>query len=241
MKDISLGAIGLGMRERVQDTFVRIQSPWLGIIRKDLRLALRTPSYASLFLLPAIQSVVIAMSFSPFAENAFSTALGVLTGLTFMTLLLPMTMFSMEGLAVAYVKSLPLKERTLILAKAFFSSSAYLISLAVFFLVSWILGKSLPYVLAFGLLHTFSIAAACLLELMLLADKFWKRGSAIGNLYSKLSTYILIWVPGFIMALAPVVASTVVFLFNQSLALAIFFTVAFSEFTLMALLASRKK
>jgi predicted permease len=227
-----IGAAGVSTapREAVKDTIVSPQVPWLGTIRKDLRVASRSPSYASLFLLPAIEAAVLAMSFSSFSEVGLSSTLGLLTGMSVVVLMLPPMLVSIEGLAASYMRSLPLKKKTLISAKTLLSTFTYAVSLAVLFIVALFMGKSYSYILTFGAIHLFSVAAATMLELIILANKFWKEGFAIGNIYARLSTYILIIIPGLAVVMIPIIAALATFIFAQSLTLVVFLGIAATEF-----------
>ncbi|MGB9713774.1 MAG: hypothetical protein ACPLZC_02205 [Candidatus Bathyarchaeales archaeon] len=237
---VGFGGVITPKREMVKDTVIQPQAPWFGIIRKDLRMASRSPSYASLFLLPAIQTAILAISFS-FGEVGLSATLGMLFGMSLVTLLLPPTLLSIEGLASIYTRSLPLKKRTLILAKAALTTTIYAISLIVLFAAAAFLKKNFAFILTFGAIHTFSVAAASMLELKILIDKFWSEAFALGNVYARLSTFILVLVPGLIMVLIPIVAALVAYLLADYLTvLAVLFAVAISEFAIMGLAVFRK-
>lgn len=241
VRKVGAGGIAGGLRELVKDTFIRPQVPWLGIIRKDLRVASRAPSYASLFLLPAMQTVILAISFSSISEVGLSAALGILMGISMITLLLPPTLLSIEGLASSYTRSLPMKKRTLISAKTLLSTVTYLISLIVLFIVAFYLGRDFSYILTFGTIHMLAIAAAIMLELTILTNKFWKEGFAVGNIYSRLSIYILIFIPGFAVVLVPMIATIVTFFLAEQLVLPVFLAVASAEFALMSAVVIREK
>jgi len=237
IRKIGGGGIGSTAREVVKDTVVQPQVAWLGIVRKDLRVASRSPSHASLFFLPALQTALLAISFSTISYVGPSVALGVLTGVSMVTLLLPPTMFSIEGLASTYVRSLPLRKTTLIFAKTVLATVAYLSALAVLLVVAVYLGRDFSFTLAAGLIHTFSVAAACMLELVILANKFWTEGFAMGNVYARLSMFILILIPGYVTAGIPIIAAFIAYLFSVQLILPVFFAIAFAEFAVVALIA----
>jgi hypothetical protein len=241
VRKMGAGGIVAGLRELVKDTLIKPQVPWLGIIRKDLRVASRAPSYASLFLLPAMQTVILAISFSSISEVGLSAALGILMGISMITLLLPPTLLSIEGLASSYTRSLPMKKRTLISAKTLLSTVTYLISLIVLFIVAFYLGRDFSYILTFGTIHMLAIAAAIMLELTILTNKFWTEGFAVGNIYSRLSIYILIFIPGFAVVLVPMIATIVTFFLAEQLVLPVFLAVASAEFALMSAVVIREK
>ncbi len=239
-RKIGFGGIVSTAREVVKDTFIRPQTAWLGIIRKDLRIASRSPSFASLFFLPAIQAAVLAMSFSALGEARLITTLGVLTGLSIIILLLPPILFSIEGLASAYTRSLPLTGRTLIFSKALLSTFTYLVSLMVLLAVTLYLKRDFIYILTFGVIHTFSVSAAIILELAILARKFWKEGAVIGNLYARLSTYISILLPGLVIASMPIIIAFTTFLIASDWVIPVFLAAASTEFTIIALIVFSK-
>jgi len=246
VRKIGGGAIASGAREVVKDTAINPQMPWFGIIRKDLRIASRSPSHATLFFFPVLQTALLAISFSTMSSNGlggldFSITLGALTGVSMVTLLLPPTMFSIEGLASAYMRSLPLKKKTLIFAKTVLAMTTYLSSLAVLFIVAVYLGRDFSFILTFGLVHAFSVAAACMLELKILANKFWSEGFAMGNVYARLSTFILILLPGYIMVGTPIIAVFITLIFAEQLILPVFFTIALAQFAVMSLIAFHEK
>jgi hypothetical protein len=241
VRKMGVGAVTRGLREAVTDTLIRPQVPWLGIVRKDLRVASRAPSYASLFLLPAIQTAVLAITFSSFSEIGLSTALGILTGISMITLLLPPTLLSIEGLASAYTRHLPMRKMTLIAAKTLLSTFTYLVSLIVLSIVAVVMGKDFSLILALGAAHGFSVAAAVMLELTILTRKFWKEGFAVGNIYSRISTYILILIPGYALAAIPIISAFVVFFLANSFVLPVFLAVAVGEFVLMTAVVALEK
>jgi len=225
----------------VKDTQIKPQIPWLGIIRKDLRVASRVPSFASLFLLPAMQTIILSISFSSLSSLTLIVTLSALIGISMITLLLPPTLLSMEGLASAFTRSLPMKKRTLISAKTLLSIVTYLISLVVLFFVAVYLKRDFTLILTYGLVHALAVSAGIMLELTLLARKFWKEGFAVGNIYSKLTTYILTLIPGFVMVALPIVTAFVAFLYAENLVLPIFFTMAASEFAVMTAIVAIQK
>jgi hypothetical protein len=241
IRKVGTGGVAAGRRETVTDTIIRPQIPWLGIIRKDLRIASRSPSFASLFFLPMIQTAILAVTFSQLSNSGLPLTLGVLTGTSMVILLLPTTMFSMEGLASAYTRSLPLKKKTLILAKTALSTLIYAISLVALFIIALYLGRDFTTVLGFGVIYAFSIAAACMLELIILVRKYWKDGFAMGNLYTRLSTFILVLIPAYIMAWTSIGSAFIVFFFAPDLVPIAFLAIALVEFAAMAAIVLRLK
>jgi hypothetical protein len=230
-----------GLGEAVKDTMITPQVPWLGIIRKDLRVASRSPSYASLFFLPVIQTAILALSFSSFSELALASTLGILIGISMITLLLPPTLLSIEGLASAYTRHLPMRKLTMIAAKAFLSTFTYLISLVVLSIVAIFMGRNFSLILIFGAVHGFSVAAAVMLELSILTRKFWREGFAVGNIYSRMSTYIVTVIPGYVLAGIPIVGAFAASFFSSPLVLPVFVALAVAEFVIMTAVVALEK
>jgi hypothetical protein len=238
----AIGGTGItAYRSTVKDTLIKPQIPWIGIIRKDLRIASRVPAFASLFLLPAMQTIILAFSFSSFTNINLSVTLGALTGISLITLLLPPTLLSMEGLASSYTRTLPMTKRTLISAKTLLSTVTYMISLVVLFFVALILGRDFSFILAYGAVHCLAICAGIMLELTLLTRKFWKEGFSVGNLYSRFTTYLKILIPGFIVVMAPITTAFISSYFVQSLTLPTFIVSAATEFAVMAVAVALQK
>ncbi len=239
IREIGAGGIITSVREKVKDTIIRPQIAWLGIIRKDLRVASRSPSFASLFFLPAIQTAILAMSLTSFGVGVES-ALGILTGTSTLTLLLPPTLFSIEGLASSYTRSLPLTKKTLIRSKAFLTTITYLISLGVLLGVTLYLRNNVVYIGIFGCAQAFAIAAASMLELTILTDKFWKKGEALGNLYARLSTYVLVIAPGLVTVALPIILGFAFYFLGSNWTVPAFVSVALAEFAVMWFIVSRE-
>ena len=244
IRNLKSSSFGAASNEPVRDVVIRPRAPWLGVIQKDLRVASRSPSYASIFLLPAIQTIILAVSFSSFEELGISETLGLLTGISFMTVLVPPTLFAIEGLASAYARSLPLRSRTLIFAKTVLATLTYVVSLIAMFIAMLLQGRDISSVLIFGGVHLLTVMAANLLETLLLVDKFWKEGSAIGNIYARLSTYVLILLPGAFAIFMPIFAAIAATVFAPDIVLPVFLLSAMLEFAIVAtaaLLTNRRQ
>jgi hypothetical protein len=224
----------------VKDTIIKPQSAWFGIVRKDVRIASRSPSYASLFFLPALQAVILAISFQTL-ELGFGAELGLLTGVSMITLMLPPTMFLMEGLASTYTKSLPMRRRTVIFAKTALTTLTYAVSMFAFLVASRFVGRDLTNMLTFGAVHTLSIVAASMLELVLLARRFWKEGFGTGNIYSRLTTFIIVILPGLALVWIPIIAALAAFFTGSALVLPAFVAAASIEFSVMVGVSYRQR
>ena len=137
-----------------------------------------------------------------------------------------------------------MKKRTLISAKTLLSLVTYLISLVVLFFVAEYLHRTPPEItdtLTYGSIHALAVCAGIMLELTLLTRKFWKEGFAVGNIYSRITTYVLNLIPGFVIVALPIVTAFAANIFAANLVLPIFFAVAASEFLVMTIIVAIQK
>ncbi len=241
IREVGLGGAGARLREIVKDTVVSPKDPWLGIIYKDIRLASRSPSYASLFLLPAIQTAVLAVSFSSISVMSIGFILGFLTAISCVVLLLPPNLVSLESLAASYTRSLPIRKKTMILSKMLLVVIMYTASLVVLLVVALYFGRDVASVLTFGITNLFSVVAAATLEIILLTNKLWSEGAAIGNMYANLLSYILIVVLGIVVVTVPIIGAFTALFFAPQLVLPVFLVFALAEFALTMAYFSRQK
>ena len=225
----------------VKDTLVRPQVPWLGIIRKDLRIATRVPSFAALFFLPAIETVFFSISFTSVSELTVQVILSSLVGISMIMLILPPVLLSMEGFASSFTRSLPLTKRTLISSKTLLSIVTYLLSMGVLFFITLYLKRDSGLVLTYGLIHALAVYSGITLELTLLIRKFWKEGFAVGNIYSRITVYIMIFIPGAAMVAAPITTAIFLLLLAPNLVLPVFLGLALAEFAVMTVVVALQK
>lgn len=230
IRRICTGTTITATKDVVKDTFVRPRPAWLGLISKDLRLASRSPAYASVLVLPAIQTVIIVISFlrAHIALNA-TTIFGFLTGISFITLIVAPVLFSIETLASAYVRSLPLKKKTVLAAKASLTVMIYLSSIIVLSIIALYLRKDFVSVLTFGLAHVLSVAAACIVQLLILIRRFWKDESAMSNIYANIYIFATVLIPGVVICMAPITVGMIMQLTNVQLTFPLYFATALTE------------
>lgn len=186
------------------------KSPLLALVQKDLRIASRSPSYSSLFFMPAIQTAVLAISFASLGETRLSVSIGILVGVSIVTLMIPPTLFSIEDTGYAYTKSLPLDRRTLISAKTVLSLFSYEMSFVALLLVAIITGIDFWNLMLLGAVHTFSIVAASVVELMMLLREFHEKGTSLGNLYLRLYAYVPVLMIGMALVITPLISALIV-------------------------------
>lgn len=230
IKRIGLGRIIVASKTLVKDLFIRPKSAFFGIVVKDLRVASRSPSYASILMLPALQTIIIVLSLLSFASINLETVLGFLAGVSLLSLIVTPTLFSAETLASAYTRSLPLKRRTVVGAKTFLSALTYVSCVIALTIVALYLRRELIFIIAFGLVQAISVAAGCMVELVLLVKKFWDVELTPGNIYTSLFVFIIVLIPGIIVCITPMLACFIIAGFSNVLyTLTIFLAIAIIE------------
>ncbi|MGQ9479705.1 MAG: hypothetical protein ACUVQ0_06835 [Thermoproteota archaeon] len=220
---IGAGGVIKVFREEVEDTFIVPRSPWLGILKKDLMIASRSPSYFSILAMPIIQAVILG-----FSTELFYTSSNVSVGfslLVFLPLLmmasvmvsfLPPTLLTIESTAYSYMWSLPLKKRSLFLAKTILSLSSYLVSLVILLTIMLLTTPNFASIfILIGGIYTFSMLSSIIFETMLIVRMFG-RALPSGSLYSKLSSYILPVIISIIISIIPAVAYFMVMVITLS-------------------------
>ena len=247
---IGFGSLAAGSRTEVKEVSINPGPPWLGIVKKDLRMASRSPSYFSVLVMPVLQIIILSFSLSSLYSDAswvyteflpFQLLLLFTTSLL-MVLLLPPVLLNMESTAYSYVGSLPLRRRTLILAKTILSTAVYSTSILVLVLITMIRAPGLVSARALlGGISTFSVVASIMIEILLLSRTF---GQAIpsGNIYLRFHAYILPLILGFIIAVIPIIVYFMTLLLAASSVLSIISLTAVSilEFLLASLLLVKK-
>ncbi|MEM0095191.1 MAG: hypothetical protein QW660_00940 [Candidatus Bathyarchaeia archaeon] len=236
IKRIGSSGIIVASKTFVKDLFIRPRSAFLGLIIKDLRVASRSPSYASILMLPALQTVISVLSLLSLSNISSEFVLGFLAGVSLLALMVTPMLFSAETLASAYTRSLPLKRRTVVAAKTFLSTLTYVGCVIVLTVVLLYLRRELVHITSFGMMQAVSVAAGCMIELLLLVRKFWNVKLAPSSLYTNLSTFIMVLIPGIILCLTPMLACFIIGFSNVLHTLAIFSAIAFTEFGAVAAL-----
>jgi hypothetical protein len=202
-------------------------------------MASRSPALASLLLLPALQTIVLVFSFYSFGDITITTAWVMLLTVTGMMMLVPPVQFSIESFAAVYTRTLPLTKRILILSKTFTAIAMYIASMLVLLTAALYMQRDFTDILIYGTGQAFPVAAACILELNILTKKYWKQGAAIGNIYARLSTYILVIVPGLVLAGVPLIAAFITLFIAASLILPVFLALGLAEFLIMTIYTLR--
>jgi hypothetical protein len=79
-----------------------------------------------------------------------------------------------------------------------------------------------------------------MLELVILANKYWKEGFALGNVYARLSTFIVILLPGLAVAWIPIVIAFITYVFARAMVLPFFVATVLIELAVMIFVVLRE-
>ncbi len=181
----------------------------LAVLRKDLRIASRTPGYAFLILLPILDAFALGLwtyATAPSAESALALALAAVTTAALLATFFGPAFFAIEVFAYSYGRTLPLSDRSLLTGKVALISLMYLVASTV------VLGLTLVRVfdpivfVAFVVAELPGVVAAALLELGILFRRARARGLPITNLYAGAWLAVLVSIPGLLVAALPLLA-----------------------------------
>lgn len=131
---LNIKSVGSNIRIKIRNTII-------AIMLKDLRLASRTPNLAFIFVLPLLEVLFIITRFSfqfPSDINSvidYRVISGILIG-GFLSILVSVLLLSSEFASIIFTSTLPIKTRTILLAKAFFSILTYAPVLIIFLIFS---------------------------------------------------------------------------------------------------------
>lgn len=228
-------------REEVRDTFITPRSPWLGILKKDLMIASRSSSYFSILVMPVIQAAILGFStrliYAPSEVPTEFSLLSLLFLLVFtsvMVSLLPPTLLAIESTAYSYVGSLPLRRRSLVFAKTILSLASYIVSLFTLLVIILITAPNFASSLILGGgIYIFSVLSSIIFEIMLIVRMSGKTPFS-GNLYPKLSSYILPMIIGTIISIIPAITFfvTIVFTLSEILSMVSLIVASILEFAI---------
>lgn len=123
---VAHGSTVVVVRQRASEFLLKLRRPIPAYFVKDLKVASKNPSTAFVFGLPALETIIIAVTLKGAgalrASNIlYSTALGA-----FITLISASMLLNTEGSGLDYTLSLPLSARVMVLAKSTISTVSYL-------------------------------------------------------------------------------------------------------------------
>ncbi|NLG85470.1 MAG: hypothetical protein GX493_12890 [Firmicutes bacterium] len=135
------GNVGLaGQRTGAKDFKVKPVAPWLGVLVKDMRIAFRSPSEAALLLMPAAAVIPWAITMGAQGKLAM-TATGLVTFVAFMSLTAVATLFSVDVVGGSFIRTLPVRLKWVLAAKAAVAAMAYTGSMLVVLAITALAGR----------------------------------------------------------------------------------------------------
>ncbi len=180
--------------------------PWLAVVKKDLRLASRSPTHAFTVFAPIAYGVYLAVTWA----SEWASVLGIAT----FTLASAIALLSTEALAAQATGSLPLTRRLLVSSKISLAAGVYLLSTGAAAAAAAAGGKpALPLALL-GLAYAPAVAASAIV-LSLLAFRLSESSAPPGDLYSGLARNLLPLIAGLLFLLIPAVVYSVLWLLKH--------------------------
>jgi len=164
------------VRQKATEFLLRLRRPVPAYLVKDLRVASKNPSTAFVFGLPALETIVIALSLKgggPLRASTvlYSTALGC-----FITLVSASILLNTEGSGLDYTLSLPLTARVMVLAKSSISTVSFLTVPAVIGALLFLGSPSVGWLVAIPILEIAAVSAASSVELSFFIRSYKKTG-----------------------------------------------------------------
>ena len=209
----------------IHDTSVTSRGPMAAYVMKDLRAASVNLPSAFLFALPTFETLVILLIRAFLPTLGASTLLVALTLGGLFALVLPLVLVGSEGTGFDFAKTMPLRMRTIVLAKGSIATLAFVPAIAVVFVEALFKPLSVAFSAFIPLASIAAVAAASLLEIRLFLG-FASRGRAAFALqeFARMAA-------GAGVVILPAAVYTVAYIvtFDHALATAAMVAVAFTE------------
>ena len=227
IRKLSEGAVTKIVRATALDFNIKTCRPLFGYIVKDLKTASRNPATAFFFVLPALETAILASLISNGGVLRTVAVLEATAMGAIFTLFLPLALVTAEGKGLEYTKTMPINSQRIILAKTLTASFTYIlvpliiIALAAFKPIIAFPAIFIPF------LTVISVVSACIFEIRLFLKNTTKgRISAVANDLAK------IIVGAFTIAI-PILCYGAAFLltFNHLISLLVMGTVSVIELT----------
>lgn len=191
------------------------------VLTKDLRIASRTPGYAFLLLLPILDALALGLLTvvdAPRASAAEGLALGTVTAAALLATFFGPAFFAIEVLAYSYGRTLPLRDRSVVLGKTALIAFIYLVASVLVLLLASARVAAPVLFAAFVAAELPAVLAAGFVELGWLFHRARSTGFPLANLYSGGWIAFLIAIPGLIIAGSPLLVYHFVGLGGMALA-----------------------
>ncbi len=217
---------------------LRRSGPVSAVMRKDLRIASRSPGYAFLILLPLLDAFVIGLSTlveNPDPASVERYALAAVTVAALLATFFGPAFFATEVLGLSFTRTLPITRGEVLLGKSALIMVIYILScILVMALVVTRLGDPLPF-LGFAAGELPAVVAAALLEIGIILHRAAKTGIPLTNLFSGAWITTLVVIPGLLVAGLPLVIYEAGRYYDEALALP---SLAASGLVLLAVIAT---
>lgn len=191
---LEVHAAGLPVAAAAGPLALKTTHPWLAVVKKDLRLASRSPSHAFTVFAPLAFGIYMALVWA----NEWAPTLG----LAFLSLGSAVTLLSTEALAQSITGALPLTKRLLLSAKISLAMGVYLLSTVAAAAAAAVSGKAAIPLALLALAHAPAVAASAAV-LLLIAYRLSEDGALPSDLYSRFAHLLLPLVAGFLLLLLP--------------------------------------
>jgi hypothetical protein len=202
------------------------------VVKKDLRLASRSPTHAFTVFAPIAYGVYLAVTWA----SEWAAALGIAS----FTLASAIALLSTEALAEQATGSLPLTRRLLASSKISLATGVYLLSTGAAAAAAAASGKpALPLALL-GLAYAPAVTASAIV-LSLLAFRLSEGGAPPGDLYSRLARNLFPLIAGFLLLLIPAAVYGVLWLLKHPEPLLPMALVAAAELAVAAVVLAASK
>ncbi|MEJ2241810.1 MAG: hypothetical protein P8Y18_06685, partial [Candidatus Bathyarchaeota archaeon] len=215
VRQMSHGAAINLSRSKIKDFSIKIHSPMLGFVIKDLKITSRNPATAFFFALPVLETIIILF----LSANLNVLRASTLLVSTFMgglfVLLIPLALLNSEGTGLEYTKTLPLDINRLIISKTLISAMTYLPVPIILFALIFLKPLTSPFNLFIPVFTLLAIISASIFEIQLFLNSVTKgRISTLINDFKKL-------IIGIITLLLPIGFYSIIYLVSFSHIIAI--------------------
>jgi hypothetical protein len=201
-----LAALTTPGHSRPAGATVRVRSPALTIVTKDLRLASRTPAFAFLILIPLGDATLLglATALSPLGRgDPAALAEAAVASAALLATFFGPAFFAIEVMSYSYSRSLPLTARSLLVGKTTLILLLYTLAASVVLALTLVRFFDPAEFIAFLLAEVPAVVAAALLQLGILLAVARRKGLPLVNLYTGAFWLFAVSIPGLLVTGTP--------------------------------------
>jgi predicted permease len=168
VRSITLGRSSKISRQSAKEFILKVRTPIVGYVIKDLRISSKNPATAFVFALPFLEIMVLLLNLSRATGEISTTLLITLTMIgSFFIIMACIALVNAEGGGIEFTSSLPVSGRTVVLAKALVSSLVY-VPVPIVLFVALRLGRAvLTASILVPFVEIFAVGAAALIVIIL--------------------------------------------------------------------------